>query len=177
MIQIDTKRMSWILRITAIAICLIALIFLLISGLLAKYVSSEEEGGGAKVANFYIDTDLSEFEQSIPLEMNPKGEKEIKFTVTNDSEVDVHFSVSMEFNGNLPLNMVVTQENSDSEADAQVFAGTAIDSSLVEWEGELKYSQSKTYKITVSWMEDAAGYQYAGGVGVIDLSVCAQQKE
>lgn len=183
MIQIDTKRKKWILRMIAIVICFLAVIFLSISGLLAKYVSSEEGGGSARIASFFIDADFSDFEQSIPLEIKPEGSEEIIFTVSNDSEVDVHFSASMEFCGNLPLDMMVT-DVTDSGTETTILTGTSMEASKMKWEDELKaregnsgQSQSKRYKITVSWMRDATGYQYADGVGMLDLSVCAQQKE
>lgn len=179
MIQIDTKKRNWILRMIAIVICLIALLFLFISGLSAKYVSSEEEKGGAKVASFYIDANLREFEQSVPIQLNPTEEsKEIGFTVTNDSEVDVCLFVSMEFEGNLPLNITVTQENTDLGIDTQVLTDTSMEPFLMKWEDELKSNgQSKKYKITVSWMQDATEYRYASGIGALDLSVSAQQKQ
>lgn len=179
MIPIDTKKTSWILRIMAAAICLIAMIFLLTSGILARYASSDKEEGGARVANFYIDADLSEFEQSVPIQLNPNDTEEIIFTVTNGSQVDVIFSASMEFTGNLPLHMTVARcESQDSKIDMQALTGNTIDSPSLKWEDELEAdAQSKSYQITLSWMEGMTGYEYADGVGVLDLSVYAQQKK
>lgn len=181
MIQINTKKMNWIFRAAAIAICLIALLFLLISGIMARYVSSDREESGARVANFYIDADLSDFEHSIPISLGPTDREEIIFTVTNGSQIDVIFSASMEFEGNLPLNMTITAlepESQSLDTDTPILTGNTIDSPSLQWENELGADgQSKSYKITISWIEDKNGYEYANGVGVLDLSVYAQQKK
>lgn len=171
MMQDNTKRMSWILRILAFVMLFTALLVILSSDFGAKYISSDEEAAGARVAKFSIDTDFTELEQSIPLQLSPGSSEEILFTVTNNSEVDVAFFAAVELEGNLPLELTVTK------ADTAVLEEMSILDSPMEWEDELKSNgQSLTYKMTVSWIKGAAQYEYAGGVGAIGLSVRAEQE-
>lgn len=171
MMQDNTKKMSWILRILAFATLFTALFVLLPSDFGAKYISSDEEAKGARVAKFSIDTDFTELEQSIPLHLAPGSVEEILFTVTNNSEVDVDCFAVVELEGNLPLELTVTKE------EVPVLEKMSILDSPIEWKDELKSNgQSLTYKMTVSWIEGATQYEYAGGVGAIGLSVRAEQK-
>lgn len=167
----NTKRLSRILRFLAYTMLFAALFALLSSDFRARYISSSEGAESARTAEFSIDTDFTEFEKSFPLQLNPGSSEEILFTVTNNSEVDVRILAVVELEGNLPLELMVTK------ADTPLLDEMSIHDSPMEWEDELKANgQRVTYKMTASWLEEAAQYEYAGGVGAIGLSVHAEQK-
>lgn len=190
MTPVNNKKISVILRIAVILVCLVWITLYLVSDLMARYVSSDLEKGSAQAASFHITTDLTDLEETFPLLLSPAnkieenslGSEEIYFSVTNDSEVDVVIYMHLDAQGNIPVKIgcqeyVETEENGSGE-ESRFLDFMARDSrDECNMKSDLSEGQSKSYKLALLWEEGAAGYQYANGIGLVELSIQAVQKE
>ena len=92
-----------------VLLCLFMFSLYLSGGMYARYATTASGSDGARVAKF--DVTLTEvgknWSQQVSLgELSPGGSTEIKFEVTNSSEVQVQFKVTMtNQTGNLPLQL------------------------------------------------------------------------
>lgn len=186
----NSKKISVILRGAVILICFVWITLYLIADLMAGYVSSDLEKSSAQAASFHITADLADLEETFPLQLSPvnkieenslRGE-EIYFSVTNDSEVDVIIYMHLDAQGNIPVKIECqeyreTEENRSGE-DHQALDFLDQDTwNECDMKSDLSEGQSKSYKLAFSWEEGTAGYQYANGIGFVELSIQAVQKE
>lgn len=156
-----TKRPLW--RIPAVLLLLVLITACFGPYLYARYVSSTKvPEQSATVA--YFDTDMpNPLETTVYVDMNPTSQPR-SFTVraTNGSEVSVRFILETETDGNLPL----------------LFSGITplVEDSTGCWHFDAPPATAQTpLTFTVAWDPNETGFQYAGGVNFLKLTVSAEQ--
>ena len=102
-------KISIILRVLAISLCIVFISLKSLTTSLAKYTSSVSSSDFAKVAKFIsIDSDITssgtiDFDSSVHIE--PKQSKSVELIINNDGETTVEVTLSYSSNGNLPLDI------------------------------------------------------------------------
>lgn len=102
------------IRVAAVLLCLTLVLTYLVSGLFARYVTSSESSSSARVAKFSIEGEgiLSE---SIAVSLAPGGYEEKTFSIKNNSEVSVEYTVEVaKMTNNLPLELSMKKKDSSS---------------------------------------------------------------
>jgi hypothetical protein len=160
-----------ILQAAAGLLCLALLSAWALSGLLARFVSSSEDGDAASVASFHITDDTSSVTQSITLKPGSNigsvdDDSQFQVVVTNDSEVAVNYTFSMKLTGNLPLTVATTETGLTKENDQLIWHATAPAS-----------ASSSTYTFYPVWPENDSDYRYSKGVESIQVTVTAEQED
>lgn len=153
-------------RIAAVLFCLTLFSTYLVGGLFARYTASGQSGDEARVAKFSIEGSGT-LSQSIVQDFKPGDSEELTFTITNNSEVAVEYTVTAAIETkNLPLSM------SMKKGDATVAGATHT-------ETQLPGSHTNTYTLHIEWNKDAANAKdpdmYMGRVDYISIKVTAVQ--
>lgn len=130
----------------------------------AKYVSGASGSNNARVAKFGVMQEGAAVQQITVEYAYPGFCEEYPVIVTNHSEVDIVYNISVVNKTNqLPLQFRMLSENGKEIASngAKISAGD---------------SSEHIYKLEVSWSADQADPAYAGKTDVIDIYLEAMQK-
>lgn len=158
------KYTNWILRFASLLLCLVLLSLYMLSGLWAKYVSTDSGSDNARVASFHVTEEGLDVTIDAP-RLSPGGEKLIaEVKLTSNSETSVRFQFNVEVDGNLPLQI-------DYELDGVRTNGTDT------WSADVASNDAtdKKFSIYVRWPESENSYIFENGVASIQIKVEAAQ--
>ncbi len=137
---------AWIMRIAATLGCLTIISAYLLSGVYAKFSTSASGSDSARVAKFDVQIE-NEPDNQVFNKLGTTADAEqydYKFTVKNNSEVAIDYSLKVSFNNAPPAN--VTLWIDDKEAIS--CDGTEIEFLLLE-DGKLNYTSSKEHTLSI----------------------------
>lgn len=98
---------NWLFRVMTCLLVLVFLSFWLLSGLYAKYTTSDQTPHAARVAAFRVRASAKNSTLSMR-EWNLTDDHTYELTIENDSEVAVSFTVRFRFQNPLPDGITVT---------------------------------------------------------------------
>ena len=107
--KIKNDKISIILKVIAISLCIIFISLKALTTSLAKYTSSVSSSDFAKVAKFInIDSDITSSGTLVldsNIDIQPLESKSVDFTINNSGETAVEVTLSYSSEGNLPLDI------------------------------------------------------------------------
>lgn len=173
-------------RLAAILMILTAVSLWKVSGLYARYVTTDSGGDSARTAAFVVNVggsetiDLSDITQ-------PGDSKNYTFTVANTdgsavSEVAESYTITVSLNGSMPVTCTLT-ESSETDSVLEVDAtgtGYASENTGQTASGRAmtfaaSVGETDTYTLTVEWPEDYNDVSYAESVSSLTVTVTAEQ--
>ena len=166
-----TGKRNMALSAAGILLCLVLVTTFLVSGLLAKFVSGDGSKGAARTAKFAVSG--SGFSETVNLDVSMKpGEHEDRsFTVTNNSEVSVRYTLTLRnTTKNLPLQLKV---GGTVQADFDTDAGYVYTSTMPPNDGSVH-----SLDISLVWPDTPAentDVVYSGQLDNIAVTVTAVQ--
>lgn len=147
----NKTKMNIPVRAAAVLLCLALVSTYFVSDLFARYTTSDQSSDSARVAKFSIESSeiLSQF---IGVSLAPGGTDERTFTVENNSEVDVEYTVTVDnVTKNLPLKLSL-ETVAPSSSTVQIDGTTAT-------AHQNPGSHEDTYKLRITWPKDTAKYE------------------
>ena len=168
------------MRLAALLLCLTTVSLYLVSGLFAKYTTSDNDADSARVAAFVFDVnDTTSHFFDVSAVDAPGKSKEFTFTVQNyngsvTSEVSEQYEISVAIHGSLPLAVTISDASNANSftldapvSDKDTLSGMAFSAGQAE---------THTYTLTVSWPENEKNLEYANaGLSEIELHISAWQ--
>lgn len=139
------------MRLTAVLVCLVLVSFHLMTGLYARYSSTATGSDSARVAKFDVDVSGALEKSDIVCTAMPSGNSTYTVTIKNQSEVAVHYQLSVEITGNS-----TGVNHSFSEASGDLAVGATGDSELT---------------FTVNWNDFTAGKTGSKAEVTLDFTV------
>jgi hypothetical protein len=166
-------RKNIMLRSAAAMLCLVLISGWAISGVLAKYVTGGSSGDSANVAAFSVTEGASETKSIDLLPGSGDADKDkngFHVSVTNNSEVAVKYTFTMELTGNLPLEIATDDEalTKDSDSDENMTWSTNVAAGK---------NSTNNYTFYPVWDSSKNSYIYSGGVESIQVTVSAEQED
>ncbi len=162
------------LCIAAVMFCLTLFSTYFVSGLYARYTTTSQVGGSARVAVFSVKGGEA-LTKPIVAELVPGEIEEKILIITNNSEVAVDYKIEVKNKTeNLPLRFAVTEEGGTVPSDE----------SMTPHEFTCEYSAAagkgdSTYKLYIDWYSDDADVdlENIGRVDQITVTVTATQAD
>ncbi len=167
----------WIMRIAATIGCLTIISAYLLSGVYAKFSTSASGSDSARVAKFDVQIE-NEPDNQVFNKLGTTADAEqydYKFTVKNNSEVAINYSLKVTFDNALPANVTLWID----DKKAVSCDGTKTEFILLE-DGTLNYNGNKEHTLSIE-------VEYINGDKLIDfksfssdtatISVIAEQKD
>lgn len=162
-------RVNWILQTAMVLLCMVMISVWMLSGLYARYATTDSGGDHARVAAFCV-TDSSTMSQSFTEVMKPEGEsKKIEVSLQNKSETAVNYQIAFELEGNLPLLVKSASTNSNLKQDGNSLVWNTVVSAN-------KGSEDK-YTFQLDWIENKKSYQYSEGIESVTVVIVAVQED
>ena len=162
------------MRVAAVLLCLTLFSTYFVSGLFARYSTSVQSGGHARVAKFSIQGGGA-FTQSIETVLSPGEEKGVSLIIENNSEVAVEYTITAaNVTNNLPLRFFL-QKDGASEVD--------INNGTVFTDQQIPGSHTDKYTLFIQWpapADEAAmtrALEQMGMVDYITVTVTAAQMD
>lgn len=176
---------NWSLRIAGILFYLVVVSTWMLSGLFARYTSSDTGMDETRTAQFDILSELSNLTENIAVEVEPGNSMTYELTVENKSEVGVSLIPTFQSMGTLPLNISISLEDEEEVISWNVLenAEYTIDGKIDEnnvLARSYKPGEQRTYSIIVAWDDTVEGNdssKYAGNVSSIQLSLKVEQTD
>lgn len=128
----------------------------MLTGINAKFLSSDSASDSANVAKFNVVIDITEdgnVELTTPIEMMPGGVEKIHIKIESKSEVAVQGTITLSSTGNLPLTIT------GGTSTFSIGAGNG----------------SFTTEFTISWPAEKNDAKYSGEVDIVSISVVTEQ--
>lgn len=145
-----------IVHVVLLLFCAVLITTNISSGIYARYKTETGDETDTRVAKFSVSTNLESFSQALDLTgIKPGSSESITVTVTNDSEVSVHYEFNAVTMDNLPLKV----EWSDS------------------CKGDLHVGGSKTasHTLTITWDSTKNSASYSKEVDAVILTLVCEQ--
>jgi hypothetical protein len=166
-------RKNIMLRSAAAMLCLVLISGWAISGVLAKYVTGGSSGDSANVAAFSVTEGAFETKSIdlLPGSGTQNDKNTFDITVTNNSEVAVKYTFTMELTGNLPLKIATANKE-------ELTKGNDSDGNMT-WSTNVAAGENSTnnYTFYPVWDSSKNSYIYSGGVESIQVTVSAEQED
>lgn len=176
------KLHNYIMRLTAIVLCLTLVSFYMVCGLYAKYTTQDNGSDTARVAAFVFNVnDTSNHFFDVSNVDAPGKSQSFTFTVCNfngsvTSEVSEQYQIFAAIRGSLPLTVRI-QDSTDASV-IQLINGASEEKSSEKQSFAAGQGAIHTYTVTVSWPEsvDETDLQYANaGISELVLRISAWQ--
>lgn len=164
----DIKKLNFILMRTAAVLLMLVLVTSgMVSGRLARYVTTATYEDGARVAKFNI-VETGSFATDVRADIAPGVTREI-IKVQNFSEVAVEFTITVKsLYDNIPLIFQIedgdTIHTSSGPNQDLTFTGTI-------GAGQ----QEKAFELCINWPIDGTNINYCGRVDLIQITLDAVQ--
>lgn len=157
------QREKWMIYLLAVLLCLVLASFWVMCNIYAKYTASATGSDSARVARFQImetGTEPKSLTQEFAVNLSPGESETFGVTVTNGSEVAVHYAIkARNLTNNLPLTFQMKKENQViTSDDIPANDGTA-----------------RNYYLEIDWPMEQADASYAGKTDVIEVILEAAQ--
>lgn len=190
--QTKEYQKNWMLRASAVLLCMVLISTWMLSGLMARYVSGGSGSDSARTAAFVFQLQDGIGTQYIDLSgiTRPGDSKSYTFIISNAdadivSEVAESYHIEIQMNGSLPLTAAVKKQGDNNSliALSMPVQGTTVEKPIIgNAEGgvfEAARSREDTYILTVTWPEGQNDVKYANGSGVAEviLTVTAEQAD
>lgn len=162
-------RTAWPIKIAVVLLYLVIVTLPMVSGLYARYTSSDSGEDASRVASFHVTVENDFYSEDLMLSLAPGTEKkEVK--VTNDSEVSVNTYFEVENKTlNLPLEFLVyPKENKPTDAASVRDKYTHVET--------LKPQEEIIYVVEIIWPQENA-LEDMGKVDLINLSIRVVQMD
>lgn len=149
----NSKKSLWLKRSVAV-LCLALMVVsaILVPEIVAKYKSQASGSDSAAVAQFVLDSNMTEKSQTIQLTgLSPSSElQSFQFVVTNKkngkiSEVAMKYTVEIKGLGNLPLIYTVSDGTTTQKNTSHVSVSNSV---------EANTAATHNYTVTVGWNKD-----------------------
>lgn len=188
--QTKKYQKNWMLRASAVLLCMVLISTWMLSGLMARYVSGGSGSDSARTAAFVFQLQDGIGTQYIDLSgiTRPGDSKSYTFIISNAdadivSEVAESYHIEIQMNGSLPLTAAVKkQADKDNLIELSMLETTVEKPIIGNAEGgvfQAARSREDTYILTVTWPEEQNDVKYANGSGVAEviLTVTAEQAD
>jgi hypothetical protein len=188
-----------VLRASAAILIMTLISSYVISGTLAKYVTSANSDESASVAAFVFELNDGAYSQMVDLSgiKKPGDEKIFTFSVSNSrtggmvSEVAMNYIISLQLNGSIPLEATITSAGTQTAAllSAAITEGNATtlpqksSTATATTAQSLSFSAGSTgqntYTLTVTWPKEQNDSKYASAQTAAEaiLTVTAEQTD
>lgn len=162
-----TKKI-WTLRIAALLLCLTCLTTSMVAGLYARYTMTSGGSSAARVAKFSINETNYYDSVTLNVAMVPGESVNKSVSVTNNSEVSVHYSVTIRnTTRNLPLHLTVGGADQTSAFNSD--SGYTIAADLAP------NGSSTSLSFSINWPAAQTSSGYSGMVDEVTVAVTAAQ--
>ena len=160
-----------LMRLVCVLLMMVLVTTGIVSGQLARYITSAAGTDYARVAEFDI-TQTGTLTESFTLPIAPGGSIQRAVTVRNSSEVAVNYRIAVSNpEDNLPLEFSAV----DSGNTPLTLTGSG---NAVELAGSLAQGgDSETYTLTIRWKDGYTDDFYAGKVDLIRITLIAEQAD
>jgi hypothetical protein len=187
--QKSNHHTTRILRAAAGLLCLTLFSSWVLSGLLARYVTSAADGDSASVAAFVFDMKDSAQTQSFDLSgiTKPGDSASYTFTVSQKngqavSEVAMDYRFALALNGSMPLKCSIKKAESGT---AELLTAAITDSTAAQpvtastIQAQKFTDETETYTLTATWPDTANDAKYASrsASAEVILTVTAEQAD
>ena len=175
------RQKNWMMRIAAVLLVMVFVSMHMVSGLFARYTTSESGSDGARVAKFQINESLLDkgatVISSLKVGMVPGVPYEVEVAVKNASEVAVEYEIEVQqLSSNLPLRFWVLPDEGSVDLEQVVLDAQAAPYVFSRAIGP---DTTKTYSLYLVWTpgSDAQAIADMGKVDMITLELSATQSD
>lgn len=165
-------KMNIPIRVAAVLLCLTLVSTYFVSGMFARYATSGQSSGNARVAKFSIEgSGISS--QYLDASLSPGTDKDVPLIIENNSEVAVEYTVVVtNVTNNLPLSFRMEKKGASPTVRA---GGTTSDSTTFT---VLQSPDSHgEYTLFINWQAQDGDIDRIGMVDYIKVTVTAVQTD